>query len=70
MDLHRLTRRAFLATATTTALAAAAPRVNAARVVPRKLSPNEKMNIAGIGVGGMGRGNVDACAVTENIAAL
>ena len=51
MDPHRLTRRAFLAAATTTALAAAAPRVNAARVVPRKLSPNEKMNIAGIGVG-------------------
>ncbi|HNY86578.1 MAG TPA: Gfo/Idh/MocA family oxidoreductase [Candidatus Hydrogenedentes bacterium] len=70
MDTHRLTRRAFLAAATTTALAAAAPRVNAARVVPRKLSPNEKMNIAGIGVGGMGRGNVDACAVTENIVAL
>ncbi len=70
MDKHALTRRAFLAVATTTALATATNCVNAARVVPRKISPNEKLNIAGIGIGGMGRGNIDACAVSENIVAL
>lgn len=32
-------------------------------------SPNEKLNIAGIGVGGMGKGNLTACE-TENIVAL
>ncbi len=69
MDMHSLTRRAFLAAATTTA-AVAARRVNAAEVAPGRKSPNEKLNIAGIGVGGMGRGNLDAVAPTENIVAL
>ncbi|MDQ1257416.1 MAG: Gfo/Idh/MocA family oxidoreductase [Candidatus Hydrogenedentes bacterium] len=70
MDKNAVTRRAFLATATTTAVAAGyAARVNAAEVVPGKVSPNEKLNIAAIGVGGMGRGNINACA-TENIVAL
>lgn len=64
-----LSRRAFLAAATTTALIAS-KRVNAARVVPGKVSPNEKLNIAGIGIGGMGKGNIDACAATEKIVAL
>lgn len=64
-----LSRRAFLAAATTTALIAS-KRVNAARVIPGKVSPNEKLNIAGIGIGGMGKGNIDACASTENIVAL
>ncbi len=49
--------------------AGCAARPNTAKVVPGKLSPNEKLNIAGIGVGGMGRGNLKACA-TENIVAL
>ena len=31
--------------------------------------PSEKLNIAGVGVGGMGQNNVNACA-TENIVAL
>jgi predicted dehydrogenase len=34
-------------------------------------SPNEKLNIAGVGVGGMGHGNVNNCAAAgENIVAL
>ncbi len=71
-----LTRRAFLAATTTTVAAAAfgsgcatTPRVNAARVVPRKHSPNEKLNIAGIGVGGMGHGDIMGCT-SENIVAV
>ena len=35
----------------------------------RGQSPNEKLNIAGIGVGGMGRNNLSLCA-DENIVAL
>ena len=65
-----LTRRAFLAAATTgVALAAATPRVNAARVVPGRISPNEKMNVAGIGVGGKGLGDIMSCR-RENVVAL
>ena len=52
MDRNTLTRRAFLACATTTAVVTAF-RVNAAQVVPRKLSPNEKLRVAGIGAGGV-----------------
>ncbi len=72
MSDWKMTRRAFLAATTTTlALAGTATRniCNAARVVPRKLSPNEKLNIAGIGVGGMGGGDVNGCG-EENIVAL
>ena len=63
----RATRRAFLGR---TALAAAG-----ATVLPRHLlagggtPPSEKLNVAGIGVGGMGGHNVGACA-GENIVAL
>lgn len=65
-----LSRRAFLAaTTTSTLLAGMATRVNAAEVVPGKVSPNERLNVAGVGVGGMGKGNLDACT-TENIVAL
>ena len=69
MSTHTLTRRAFLAAATTTA-AISARRTHGAEVVPGKKSPNEKLNVAGIGVGGMGRGNLDAIGPTENIVAL
>ncbi|MBI3119388.1 MAG: Gfo/Idh/MocA family oxidoreductase, partial [Candidatus Hydrogenedentes bacterium] len=76
--MSHLSRRALLAStttaiasgcATTSTTAADAPRVNTARVVPGKYSPNEKLNIAAVGVGGMGRNNVAACA-EENIVAL
>jgi predicted dehydrogenase len=36
----------------------------------RKVSPNEKLNIAGVGVGGMGGVDIDNLAATENIVAL
>ena len=57
-----MNRRTFLqssALATTAALSARA-----------STSPNEKINIAGIGIGGMGRGNLGRLATTENIVAL
>lgn len=69
MNYDALTRRAFLATATTFAASCATTRTNTARVVPGRVSPNEKLNIAGIGVGGMGGGNLRQCA-DENIVAL
>lgn len=70
MPTDSLTRRAFLATATTsTMLAARTTRANTVRVVPGRISLNEKLNIAAVGIGGMGRSNIDACA-TENIVAL
>ncbi len=73
MSDSKLTRRAFLAAATTSAVLAGCatkgPRLSTARVIPRKLSPNEKLNIAGIGVGGMGRGDIMNCR-SENIVAL
>jgi predicted dehydrogenase len=43
--------------------------INTAKVVPRKISPNEKVNVAGIGVGGMGRGDIMGCT-SENVVAL
>ena len=69
-----ISRRRFLLTssgavALTTGLSAAAARVNTARVVPGRVSPNERLNIAAIGVGGICRSNLRACA-SENIVAL
>lgn len=70
MKHSKLTRRAFLAATTTTAAGLVFPvRVNAAKVVPRKISPNEKLNIAGIGAGGKGRDDLFSCR-KENIVAL
>ena len=64
------TRRAFLATTTTTvALTGCATKMNTARVVPGVVSPMEKINVAGIGVGGMGRGDINGCT-RENVVAL
>jgi len=67
-DRTKLTRRAFLG-ATTAAAFAAPLRVNAAKVVPRKVSPNEKLNVAAIGAGGKGTHDILSCR-RENIVAL
>lgn len=70
MDANRVTRKEFLwAAGAAVAAAAYPPRVNAAAVVPGRKSPNEKLNIAGIGIGGMGRTNLGNCS-DENIVAL
>lgn len=71
MKNDTLTRRAFLA-ATTTTLASASfaqSKPNTARVVPGKISPNEKLNVAAIGAGGKGREDVFQCR-KENVVAL
>ncbi|MFO7976202.1 MAG: Gfo/Idh/MocA family oxidoreductase [Candidatus Hydrogenedentota bacterium] len=68
MGKQTFSRRSFLAT-TGTALSAYAARVNTAQVAPGRVSPNERLNIAAIGVGGMGHANIRACG-TENIVAL
>ncbi|NLN92009.1 MAG: Gfo/Idh/MocA family oxidoreductase [Candidatus Hydrogenedens sp.] len=71
MTRFKLTRRAFLASATSSALTAGAfaARPNRARVVPGKISPNEKLNVAGIGVGGKGTHDILSFK-RENIVAL
>ncbi len=65
----KLTRRSFLATAGATAAAFT--------IVPRHVlaasgttPPSERLNIAGIGVGGMGAGDIGAVAPGNNIVAL
>jgi predicted dehydrogenase len=62
-------RRTFLRD---TALAAAALHVVPGYVVGARgqTAPSDKLNIAAIGVGGMGRSNLRRCAETENIVAL
>ena len=67
-----ITRRAFLAATTTTAVALAGcqSKPNTAKVVPGKLSPNEKLNIAGIGAGGKGQEDILTCSSQNNIVAL
>lgn len=66
---HGLTRRDFLGSAAAgAALFTFVPsRVLGADGVP---SANNRLNIAGIGVGGMGRGNLNAINKTENVVAL
>ena len=63
-----LSRRRFLGT---TAVTAAAISVVPSHVLGLRgaTSPNEKLNIAGIGVGGRGSGDLHGCA-SENIVAL
>ncbi len=67
-----MTRRAFLAAATHTAVlagcASAKPAPNTAKVVPRKISPNARLNIACIGAGGKGRDDTLSCAAEKNLA--
>jgi predicted dehydrogenase len=63
----RLSRRSFMGTAAAVAAFTVVPRhvLGGARHV----APSEKLNIAGIGIGGRGEGDLDECA-SENIVAL
>ncbi len=65
--MKTVNRRTFLGTGL--GLTAAALQTLRASAAPRTLSPNERLNIAGIGIGGMGAGNLRAMA-SENIVAL
>ncbi|MFP6616033.1 MAG: twin-arginine translocation signal domain-containing protein, partial [Candidatus Hydrogenedentota bacterium] len=71
MSMSKLTRRAFLAASTTAATVTltGANKVNAAEVVPGKISPNEKLNLAAIGTGGKGGSDTNGCK-DENIIAF
>jgi len=64
--LGSFTRRQFLCT---TAVAGAAAMTGWTTPGPRRVSPNEKLNIGCVGVGGKGGSDVDDCA-SENIVAL
>ena len=67
MSKQHISRRRFLATTATTAAVTIVP----SRVLggPRNIPPSEKLNIAGIGVGGMGKSNLRQLE-SENIVAL
>ncbi len=66
-----ITRRRFLATSTKAASALAAANVlmrpGRASGAPRRLSPNEKLNIAFIGVAGRGGDNIGAITGAEEV---
>jgi len=68
MASKNMSRRRFLSTAATTA---AAVTVVPSHVLggPRRVPPSKKLNIAGIGVGGMGKSNLRELE-SENIVAL
>src|SRR5690349_3948897 len=64
MSESKMTRRIFLGAAAATAGAALVrPRV------ARAASPNSKLNIAAVGIGGRGRSDIHGCG-SENIVAL
>ena len=65
MKRHTFTRRTFLIGS----LAAAAGCATGNRPATRRVSPNEKLNVAGIGVGGKGQSDIWECR-SENVIAL
>lgn len=69
--MTKLDRRSFLGRSAGMAAAAAAAQMFSSKALaaPRPIPPNEKLNIAGIGVGGMGAANLQALS-GENIVAL
>lgn len=71
MRREKTTRRDFLKVAAAGASAASVFQIAPSSILAKggKIAPNDKMNIAGIGVGGMGGNNVAECA-SENIIAL
>ncbi len=68
-SLPATSRRTFIRN---TAMAAAALHVVPGYVVGTRgqTPPSDRLNIAGVGIGGMGRNNLKRCAETENIVAL
>jgi len=68
-DRDKITRRKFLGRS---AIAASAFTIVPRHVLGGKghVAPSEKLNLAGIGIGGMGNGNVNSLASSENIVAL
>ena len=68
MDKSKTSRRGFLAAAAAGSVFTLVPRYAVAASGAR--APSERLNIAGIGVGGMGGNNIENCAKENNIVAL
>src|SRR6202051_4764149 len=70
-----LSRRKFLTTAAAAAVSGAATTAGGLTIVPRHVlgrgftAPSDRLNIAGVGVGGIGRADLVALA-SQNIVAL
>ena len=69
MQRETMSRRIFLMGTAVSAAGLAAGAGSSRRPRPRRVSPNEKLNIAGVGIGGRGRSVLKECAA-ENIVAL
>ena len=70
--MKQITRRDFIKTGVTAAAGAAAFTIIPSHVLGKTLgyvAPSDKLNIAGVGIGGVGRRNLKNMA-TENIVAL
>ncbi|HOX38560.1 MAG TPA: Gfo/Idh/MocA family oxidoreductase [Candidatus Brocadiia bacterium] len=67
MSRHGVTRRTFVFGSALFLSGCASSR---GRMTPKPISPNEKLNIAGIGCGGKGSSDVDGAAEGNNIVAL
>lgn len=72
MTNQTLSRRAFLGTAAKAGAAASLPLIVPRHVLggPGHQAPSDTVNIAGIGVGGVGGGNMEAAAESANVVAL
>ena len=68
MDKSKTSRRGFLAAAAAGSVFTLVPRYAVA--ASGETPPSERLNIAGIGVGGMGGNNIENCAKQNNIVAL
>ena len=66
---NKKSRREFI---NTSAAAVAGLTILPGHVIPGfgHIAPSDKLNIAGVGIGGMGKGNLANVAKTENIVAL
>jgi predicted dehydrogenase len=70
-QLNRPSRRQFINTASlATVSLLLAKRTGYAAPRPRRLSANDKLNIAGVGVGGKGAGDIADTSVNNNVVAL
>jgi predicted dehydrogenase len=69
MSSNKKSRREFI---NTSAAAVAGLTILPGHVIPGfgHIAPSDKLNIAGVGIGGMGKGNLANVAKTENIVAL
>ena len=67
---NKISRRSFLGTTATAATAFTIIPSNAMGSVLGHQAPSDKLNIAAVGIGGMGNANISAVKDTENIVAL